>query len=389
MDDGTLVSDEGLTEQSELNHWLALLHAPGIGPITFARLLEHYRTAEAILTAAKQGRLRRSGILKQDSLDYLSSPDWNAVDRDLQWLHAAPGRHILTLDCHDYPALLREIADPPPVLFVQGDKTLLERPQLAIVGSRNPSSSGAETSYEFARSLAAHGLVITSGLALGIDAAAHQGALAEPSGATIAVTGTGLDRVYPARHCQLAARIAAHGALVSEFPPGTTAKPGHFPRRNRIISGLSLGTLVTEAAPRSGSLITAMLALEQGREVFAIPGSIHNPLARGCHALLRNGAKLVEEIYDIIDELDHFLSVFQSMAPGRRKIDTGVSGLDKQQQKVVKNLGFEPTSMDTLINRTGLSADILAPMLLSLELAGIVATTPGGHYMRRPKTGPE
>ena len=389
MDDGTLVRDDGLTEQSELKHWLALLHAPGIGPVTVARLLDHYRTAEAILTAARQGRLPRSGIIRQDSLDYLSSPDWNAVDRDLQWLRAAPGRHILTLDSHDYPALLREIADPPPVLFVQGDKTLLDRPQLAIVGSRNPSPTGAETSYEFARSLAAHGLVITSGLALGIDAAAHQGALAAARGATIAVMGTGLDHVYPARHRQLAAIIAAHGALVSEFPPGTTARPDHFPRRNRIISGLSLGTLVTEAAPRSGSLITAMQALEQGREVFAIPGSIHNPLARGCHALLRNGAKLVEEICDIIDEIDHFLPVFQAMAPGCRKIDSGTSGLDQQQQKVVKNLGFEPTSMDTLINRTGLSADILAPMLLSLELAGVVATTAGGHYMRRSKTGPE
>ena len=388
MDDGTLVSEDRLTEQSDLSHWLALLHAPGIGPITVARLLEHYQTPEGILAAANNGQLRQSGILKQGLIEYLSKPDWVAVERDLNWLHAGPDRHILTLDSRHYPALLREIADPPPVLFIEGDQLLLNHPQLAIVGSRNPSPIGAETCHEFARSLAARGLVITSGLALGIDAAAHQGALAA-GGSTIAVTGTGLDRVYPASHRQLAAEIVAQGAMVSEFPPGTAPRPDHFPRRNRIISGLSLGTLVAEAAVRSGSLITAMQALEQGREVFAIPGSIHNPLARGCHALLRNGAKLVEEICDIIDELDHFLPASPAMATDRHRIDVSASGLDQQQQKVIKNLGFEATSMDTLINRTGLSADMLAPMLLSLELMGIIVSTPGGHYMRRSKTGLE
>jgi DNA processing protein len=279
---------------------------------------------------------------------------------------------------------LRQIADPPPVLFVKGDVSLLNYPQLAIVGSRNPSPVGAETSYAFARSLSACGLTITSGLALGVDAAAHRGAL-DGNGATIAVTGTGLDRVYPAQHRKLAHAISARGALVSEFPPGTAPKPDHFPRRNRIISGLSLGTLVTEAALRSGSLITAQQALEQGREVFAIPGSIHNPLARGCHSLLRNGAKLVEEICDIIDELGQFQPAVSTRAPNQRSISPAIPGLDQQQQMVVNNLGFEPTSMDTLIERTGFSADNLATSLLSLELAGLVSAVPGGLYMRRPK----
>jgi DNA processing protein len=384
MEDETLVTDDRLADQAELSPWLALLHAPGIGPITLARLLEHYQTPGAILAAGQSEKLRASGLLKKNSYEYLSNPDWGAVESDLNWARSDPTHHILTLDSRDYPVLLRQIADPPPVLFVKGDVSLLNYPQLAIVGSRNPSPVGAETSYAFARSLSACGLTITSGLALGVDAAAHRGAL-DGNGATIAVTGTGLDRVYPAQHRKLAHAISARGALVSEFPPGTAPKPDHFPRRNRIISGLSLGTLVTEAALRSGSLITAQQALEQGREVFAIPGSIHNPLARGCHSLLRNGAKLVEEICDIIDELGQFQPAVSTRAPNQRSISPAIPGLDQQQQMVVNNLGFEPTSMDTLIERTGFSADNLATSLLSLELAGLVSAVPGGLYMRRPK----
>lgn len=381
MNDETLVTNDRLADQHELSHWLALLHAPGIGPITLARLLDYYTEPDAILDAASKGELRQSGLLNKAGLKYLSNPNWAAVEHDLNWLHSAPNHYILPLSSPHYPVLLREIPDPPPLLFVKGDITLLNNPQLAIVGSRNPSPVGAEISHAFARDLAGYGLTITSGLALGVDAAAHYGALAA-NGHTIAVTGTGLDRVYPAAHRALAHTIADHGALVSEFPPGTEAKPHHFPRRNRLISGMSLGTLVTEAALRSGSLITAHQALEQGREVFAIPGSIYNPLARGCHALLRNGAKLVEEINDIIEELGHFLPTRPTTPPEQQKGKRTATGLDQRQQMVINNLGFEPTAMDRLIERTGLTADALSTILLTLELAGHVVATSGGHYMR-------
>jgi DNA processing protein len=382
MDDETSATEARLDKHKELSHWLALLHAPGIGSVTLARLLEQYATPEGVLAAAATGELQRLALIKENSARFLADPDWSLVENDLAWLQAGPDRHILTRDSQYYPDLLREIADPPPILFVHGNVDLLNSPQLAIVGSRNPTPLGLEMSRDFAHSLAVSGLTITSGLALGVDAAAHAGALAG-GGTTVAVTGTGLDRVYPASHRRLAHQIAAHGVLVSEFPPGTPPRPDHFPRRNRIISGLSLGTLVTEAAPHSGSLITARLAAEQGREVFAIPGSIHNPLARGCHHLLRNGAKLVEEIYDIIEELVQFMPV-----DVRRDSDSDGSvprdhGLDQRQQKVIQNLGFEPTSVDTLIERTGFTADILTTTLLALELAGLVATAPGGFYMRR------
>jgi len=217
-------------------------------------------------------------------------------------------RHILTLHDPAYPALLKEIADPPPLLFVRGDPAVLSRPQLGIVGSRNPTPGGRSLAEDFARSLSRCGLVVTSGMALGIDAAGHRGAL-RGGGTTLAVAGTGPDRIYPARHRDLARAIVEQGAIISEFAPGTPALPSNFPRRNRIISGLSLGVLVVEAACRSGSLITARLAAEQGREVFALPGSIHNPLARGCHHLIRQGAKLVEDIEDIVEELGPLAAV--------------------------------------------------------------------------------
>lgn len=382
MDDGILAAENRPANHKELTDWLILLHTPGIGPITLVRLLEKFHTPIGILSAAANGELRAHGI-KKDSIDFLSRPDLSLIEKDLAWMDAGNDRHIVSRDDVYYPALLNEIPDPPPLLFVRGNLKLLNSPQLAIVGSRNPTPVGLETSHAFARSLAETGLTITSGLALGIDATAHIGALAG-GGATIAVTGTGPDRIYPAGHRRLAEQIIANGALVSEFPPGTPARPEHFPRRNRIISGLSLGTLVTEAALHSGSLITARLALDQGREVFAIPGSIHNPLARGCHNLLRNGAKLVEEIYDIIEELGQYVPVPHRKEPAHGDLQTAVHGLDQQQQKVLHNLGFEPTSVDTLIERTGFTADILTTILLALELAGVVTTTPGGFFMRRP-----
>ena len=277
--------------------WLALCHAPGAGTATIHRLLESFSTPANALRASN-GQLQQLG-LKQSAINALRKPDEAGIARDLEW-HEQPNNHIIT--CHDpaYPVLLSQLPDPPPLLYVHGSVDLLSEPQLAMVGSRNPSRSGQQTAVDFARHLASAGLVITSGLALGIDAACHQGAL-DVNAPTIAVMGTGLDRVYPARHRDLALRIAEQGSLISEFPIGTSPQPGNFPQRNRIISGLCLGTLVVEAAIRSGSLISARYALEQGREVFAIPGSIHNPLARGCHYLIRQGAKLVETAEDVID----------------------------------------------------------------------------------------
>ena len=280
----------------------------------------------------------------------------------------------------EYP--FTELPDPPPLLFVQGDPDLLARPQLAIVGSRNPSPVGHRTAQEFARHLAGGGLIVTSGLALGIDGAAHRGALA--AGTTIAVMGTGPDRIYPARHQALARRIAASGALVTEFPPGVGAQAENFPRRNRIISGLCVGTLVVEATRRSGSLITARLASEQGREVFAIPGSIHNPLARGCHALIRQGAKLVETAQDIVEELAPLLGSLTafSLQPDPVAAPGEAVALDADYAHLLAVMGHDPLSPDELIRASGLSAETVASMLLLLELEGLVAACPGGRYCR-------
>ena len=313
--------------------------------------------------------------LNDKQIEALQSPNWELVQQDLNWL-AQPGNHLITLDDITYPAQLKEIANPPPLLFVKGDPKLLNTPQIAIVGSRNPSISGAKTAEEFAQLLSAAGFTITSGMALGIDAASHQGAL-NVGGATIAVAGTGLDRVYPACHQQLARQIAESGALISEFPPGTTAKANHFPRRNRIISGLCMGLLVVEAAQESGSLITARLALEQNREVFAIPGSIHNPLARGCNALIRQGAKLVETVQDIFEELSQYNQI--SNKTSSKICETA---LDLEQQKLLNLIGFNPTSVDTLVQDSGWSVETVSSILLVLELQGHIAATIGSGYYR-------
>ena len=263
------------------------------------------------------------------------------------------------------------------MLFARGDVALLQNPQLAIVGSRNPSVVGRETAQEFARTLAASGMTITSGLALGIDAASHQGAL-DGGGQTVAVFGTGLDRVYPAKNRALAhAIVEAGGVLLSEYPPGTEPLPGNFPRRNRIISGLSLGTLVVEAALRSGSLITARYAVEQGREVFAIPGSIHNPLARGCHQLIRQGAKLVEGARDILEELAPQLNAILA-EPEPPEPSTGPDG---EHRMLLACMGDGTSSVDQLVERSGLTADAVSSMLLLLELQGYVVSTAGGYAL--------
>ena len=317
-----------------------------------------------------------------------------SVDR---WL-ARPDAHLLTPADARYPALLREISNPPAALYVRGNVDALSLPQLAIVGSRNATPSGTETASSFATHLAARGFCITSGLAEGIDAAAHRGALAA-RGSTIAVCGTGPDIVYPRQHERLAEEIvAAGGAIVSEFAPGTPVFRGNFPQRNRIISGLSVGTLVVEASLQSGALITARHALEQGREVFAIPGSIHNPVARGCHQLLRNGAKLVETAADIMDELSGALAGLhdglrdgltadpddlfapatgRAQAPASPVIDT-----DAEYAKLLSVMGWDPVDTDSLVARAGLTIGEVSSMLLMLELQGMVRALSGGRYQR-------
>ncbi|MCX4186580.1 DNA-processing protein DprA [Methylophaga sp. OBS4] len=361
-------------KQKSLACWIALQRIPGVGPATYARLLEQFGDPQRILD--KPGRING---LSQSVQEALYQPDWQQVERDLAWLEAE-NRTVITLHDPHYPELLRQISDPPCVLYVQGDASLLSEWQLAIVGSRNPSASGRDTAFDFARYLAGGGLTVTSGLAMGIDGAAHKGALAA-GGKTIAVVATGLDRVYPAQHRQLAHDIAANGAIVSEFPLGTTPRAELFPRRNRIISGLSLGTLIVEAALKSGSLITARMAMEQSREVFAIPGSIHNPLSRGCHQLIREGAKLVETADDIIEELSALAGVRKPLAVDLA--DFSVSHeKDSDYRILFEYLGYDPVPVDKLIENSGLTADVVSSMLLLLELQGEVESLPGGRYVR-------
>jgi DNA processing protein len=367
----------------ELDAWLALAAAPGLGPRTCARLMRRFGGPREILAAPGES-LQDCG-LKPETLAALARPDRAGIDAALAWAELADA-HILTWDDPRYPPLLAEISDPPTLLFVRGDPLLLAEPQIAVVGSRNPSPGGLETTRELAGALAGYGLVVTSGLALGVDAAAHTAALGR--GRTLAVLGTGPDLVYPASHRDLARRIAENGALVTELAPGEGPKARHFPRRNRIISGLSLGTLVTEAALKSGSLITARLAAEQGREIFAVPGSIRNPLARGCHSLIREGARLVEEAGEILSELAPRLRGLLAVAPpvadcaASDGADAPNAGLDPDYRNLLAALGEDPVAQDELIRRTGLPAQSVSSMLLVLELEGHVSSGPGGRYCR-------
>lgn len=355
--------------------WLRLYRTPGIGARAFQRILERFPTPEAFLSAPREAQMQTG--LSAGTLAGMTRVDEAGVEADLRWLEAAD-HHVLRCIDPVYPEWLRCIPVPPPLLFVVGEPAVLAQPQLAVVGSRNPTPGGADNAHDFAAHLVHAGLIITSGLALGIDAAAHRGAL-DAGGPTIAVLGTGPDRVYPARHRALAYAIAERGALISDLPTGTGPRREHFPRRNRIISGLALGTLVVEASPYSGSLITAQHALEQGREVFAIPGSIHNPLARGCHALIRQGAKLVESAADILEELPPLAAVPEIPAGAA---DSEASPLDRDHHRVLAALGHDPVSVDVLLQRTGLTPDTLSSMLLHLELMGYVAVCPGGRYAR-------
>lgn len=350
---------------AEPAHWLALNRLPALRGAELQALAEG-RLSPRDLLAARPSRAGR----------------WRAVEADLAWL-AAPGRHLITLAMAAYPARLRDIPDPPPVLFVDGDATALASAQVAMVGSRRATPFGVETAHGFSAALAERGLVVTSGLALGVDAASHRGALGA-RGRTLAVTANGLDTVYPRGHRRLAREVAANGALISEFPPGTPPLARHFPRRNRLISGLSLGVVVVEAARRSGSLITARLAGEQGREVFAVPGPIQSPLARGCHQLIRDGAKLVEQVEDILEELPPGPWSAAPAAPTARTDGSG-EGLDRPSRRVLEDLGHRPATVDDLVERSGLTADTVSSILLALELRGLVAPVLGGAFCRVTK----
>lgn len=362
-------------EQVELRHWLALSHI-NIGANKLLAFLEAGNSLARLFELSDQSLQEhgfRPGLAKK-----LGSVTDELIDQDLEWFDS-DRKHLIPITSKDYPALLKEIPDPPKLLFVHGDKSLLKAHQIAIVGSRNPTAQGKENTREFAKTLASAGAVITSGMALGVDGIAHQAAL-DKGQSTIAVVGTGLDRIYPARHKELAIQISQQGALVSEFPLGTPVKASNFPVRNRIICGMSLGTLVVEAAIRSGSLITARLAMEQGREVFAIPGSIHNTLARGCHSLIKQGAKLVETAEEIIEELGA-LAAWQTEHNQQDELQEFV--LEKEYQDMLEFVDDSTTSVDTIIQRSGLEIEVVSHMLLLLELNNYIASVPGGYQRVR------
>lgn len=381
--------DRLMDENGRLRDWLALIRAPDLGATRIRSLLDKFGNPRSI-RSAEAGALARHG-LGSASIDALQQPDERRIDADLAWLDEA-GASMLAWDDEDYPPQLRAIDRPPPVLFVLGDPAVLWLPQLAIVGSRNATRGGLENARAFSRSLTRAGLVVTSGLALGVDGMAHRAAL-DAGGYTVAVAATGLDRVYPARHRELAREIVARGAIVSEFPPGVEPRAGHFPARNRIIAGLSVGTLVVEAGVTSGSLITARLAMEQNRDVFAIPGSIHNPLAKGCHRLIKDGAKLVETGEDLLGELD--VAVRRQIDVGRSRLEMAADEAaepvsqvrDPEYAKLLDAMGFDPVTLDQLVESTGLTVEAVSSMLLILELDGMVESGPGGRYCRIGEVG--
>ncbi len=364
--------------RDELAGWLRLLLTPGVGNESARKLLAAFGLPHDVF---EQDGAAWQAVVGSRAARALGSPPENLdaeVDRLQHWLAGDARRHVLTLGDARYPPELLQMADPPLMLYVQGDLGALHHPRrLAIVGSRNPTPQGEAHARQFAHALGAADVCVVSGLALGIDGAAHEGAL-DAGAPTIAVVGTGLDRVYPQRHLALAHRIGAQGAIVSEYALGTPPLAAHFPQRNRIIAGLSQGTLVVEAALQSGSLITARLAAEQGREVFAIPGSIHSPQARGCHALIRQGAKLVESVQDILEDLR---LVPPQAADGGHDDPTDA----EKEDALLEAMGHDPVSLDALQARTGLDTAQLQARLLELELQGDVGRLPGGLLQRMGK----
>jgi DNA processing protein len=363
-------------DRDELAAWLRLIETPQVGRESARKLLTAFGSPQAVLAATTAAR--KQIVSASTATALAQEPDTVSalVEATAKWLGTATDeapRRVLTLGDPGYPPLLLETADPPLLLYLQGDVALLHAPSVAVVGSRNPTPQGRDNARAFSAHLSQAGLTIVSGLALGVDGAAHEGGLSG-SGRTIAVIGTGLDRVYPRRHLELAHRISAQGLMVSEYSLGTPPLPPNFPMRNRIIAGLTRGTLVVEAALQSGSLITARLASEAGRDVFAIPGSIHSPQSRGCHALIKQGAKLVETAQDVLEELPSFgpLSpVEEDPTPDTKEVDP-----------LLQALGFDPVSLDALVARTGWPAARLNTRLLELEMEGQVARLPGQLFQR-------
>jgi DNA processing protein len=380
----------------DLPDWLRLTLRPGVGPAAQRALLAAFGLPGQIFRASHSAVRAVVGAEITDQI--LAPPQADGIDAALRWC-AEPGNHILTLADPDYPPALLDIPDPPVLIYVKGDPAVLGQPALAVVGARSATPQGIANAAAFARSLADSGLAIVSGLALGIDTAAYQGALASASGKTVAVIGTGADRVYPARNKALAHQVVTRGAIISEFPLGTAPLRHNFPRRNRIIAGLARGVLVVEAAVGSGSLITARLATDCGREVFAIPGSIHSPLSRGCHRLIREGAKLVETAEDVLEELRWGTTALPvgnaEDAPARatsKRADRECEGRGSDAMRrppptqegvrLLELIGYDPVDIDTLAARSGLTLDALYAILLPLELDGHISRMPGGRFQR-------
>jgi DNA processing protein len=357
-----------MSAEATLKAWLALSLTRGLGGESARRLLREFGSPDAVFSAPINSL--KSAVKMDVATEIGRGIADEVVDPALVWLEDN-NNHVVTLADDDYPKALLNIPDPPLLLYVKGRLDLLNRSTLAVVGSRSATPQGIHNAEAFAKSLSDAGLCIISGLAHGIDAAAHRGAL-RGQGGSIAIVGTGLDKVYPAANRDLAHSLAQHGTLISEFPLGTPPLAANFPRRNRLISGMSLGCLVVEASLQSGSLITARLALEQGREVFAIPGSIHAPQSKGCHALLKQGAKLVETAQDILEELGGVTGTFALPS----------SGPDDANPLVLEHFGFVPVDVDTLSSRCGLTIAELSAMLLTLELSGHICALPGGLYQR-------
>jgi len=353
---------------SNLRYFLALNKINKVGPRTVTKLLKRWPDLRDMFQLSCN-ELEQAG-LPSALAQAIANFDLQWLDEDLEWASISDTHHLLTWESPNYPVLLKEIADPPVVLYAKGNLSSLDRPTLAIVGSRNPTVTGSENAKYFAKELALQNLTIISGLALGIDAQAHMGCL-EANGQTVGVLGTGIDCIYPRRHLKLAEQIIQNGLLISEFSLKSPPIAGHFPRRNRIISGLSLCTLVVEAAIKSGSLITARMALEQNRDVLAIPGSIHNPLARGCHYLLQQGAKLVTSVNDVLDEL--------RIEPDSLATDKCVFPLASGNENLVKFIGFETTTVDQIIMRSGYSVQQVTGELAELEIQGAILSVPGGY----------
>ncbi|MGJ8618727.1 MAG: DNA-processing protein DprA [Methylophilaceae bacterium] len=360
-------------EPDEIALWVALNQIQGLGSAGVYQLLRKFGTPESIFSASISQL--KSVVSDEIATSIYQGVQPEAVEATLQWLEK-DNAHVITLGDTHYPQQLLQTSSPPVILYAIGNLTLLNQPAIAVVGSRNATQQGEKNAESFSRDLCDQGFCIISGMALGIDGAAHRGAL-KSNGATIAVVGTGLDIVYPAKHRELAHQIASHGLILSEFPLGTPSKAQNFPRRNRIISGLSLGCLVIEANKDSGSMITARLAAEQGREVFAVPGSIHSPVSKGCHQLIKQGAKLVESSADIIEELKNVIPAHSPIGPVTQK---GQS--TPESSSILALMGFDPISFEPLLDASGLTTETLSSMLMLLELEGKVAALAGGKYQR-------